>query len=704
MANREEVIKLAFEADLSDLRKELGKLPEIGTKEAKSMVKALEKQYKRAERAAKKSAKAQKDASGKVKAGFESAKQAAEGFGGAVGGSAGQVEKFARSMFEASKAIGPVGVGLIAAGLATAGFGIAAYKTGELIIGLIGDAEDLADSLEPFSDAGVFAPVPADTQASIERFNDSMSGLSALASSLKLEVGGELANAFGQSAEAMLVGSIAAKELFDALGGVATAFKLASGAAGLIVNSRIGEVTHADALEFLGFGDALDRWRTKANAAIDTARKLTEEQEKQKAATEKATLAAAADAEAKKAQAAAERAQAKAIRDTLKAIEEVEMARESLAKITESTTADLLSAEDKIEAAYDERITSIAEVAMESQDAGAVKEALDAAEARRIRELGALDAERSAAYRSDIADLAALDDARIEQQKRSLNDLAALEEQLGEEKKRAREAAAQDAVSATADGVASIASDIETLARLRQDAIVDNFEDYEESIEKEGKKRRRVQEEEIAGLLESGKISESEAQRRLNNIDAEEKADEKKIKAFRELSAKWSLKAFRSQKAAQKSLAIIDAARSAVSLTAAMAYLGPFAPLMAAGIAGSGLNTQLAVINAQSPPDFPVGGPVGDRIGSVSADHVPILATPSEGVVTARGMDALGREGLASINEGSGGAGQSIILQVGPDVVARAVMSSPDLASRISAELQAVMSITSGRVPVYGRG
>ena len=95
-------------------------------------------------------------------------------------------------MFEASKAIGPVGVGLIAAGLATAGFGIAAYKTGELIIGLIGDAEDLADSLEPFSDAGVFAPVPADTQASIERFNDSMSGLSALASSLKLEVGGEL--------------------------------------------------------------------------------------------------------------------------------------------------------------------------------------------------------------------------------------------------------------------------------------------------------------------------------------------------------------------------------------------------------------------------------------------------------------------------------------------------------------------------------
>ena len=61
----------------------------------------------------------------------------------------------------------------------------------------------------------------------------------------------------------------------------------------------------------------------------------------------------------------------------------------------------------------------------------------------------------------------------------------------------------------------------------------------------------------------------------------------------------------------------------------------------------------------------------------MSADHVPILATPSEGVVTARGMDALGREGLASINEGSGGAGQSIILQVGPDVVARAVMSSP---------------------------
>ena len=120
-------------------------------------------------------------------------------------------------------------------------------------------------------------------------------------------------------------------------------------------------------------------------------------------------------------------------------------------------------------------------------------------------------------------------------------------------------------------------------------------------------------------------------------------------------------------------------------------------------MAGTALGTQLAVINAQSPPDFPVGGPVGDRLGSLSADHVPILATPAEGVVTPRGMDDLGREGLASINEGRGGS-QNITLQVGADVVARAVMSSPDLAGRIAAELQAVMSITSGRVPVYGKG
>jgi len=678
---REEVIKLAFEADLSDLRKELGKLPEIGSKEAKAMVKALEKQYKRAERAAKKSAKAQKSASGKVKAGFESAKQAAEGFGGAVGGAAGGVEKFARSMFEASSAIGPVGVALVAAGLAVTGVGIAAFKASQLVVGLIGDAEELATSLEPFGEAGVFAPVPTETMASIQAFNDSMDGLVVVADKLKVELAGELAAGLDDLARKMVVGSLVVTDLIDKFGGLGAVIETTAAGPFIKLFKVLKDqdvVAGALASSWDGYGDAVGDARTKADELLEVVR---EQKEKTEAERKEAERAAAA----KKAQAAAEREYKKAVTESLKAIKDIEKARSSLAKITESTTADLLSDEQKIESAFQDRVDAIADVAMESKDAAGVKEALDAAEARRIRELSALDEERT------------------KSQKQQLQDVAALESQLAEQSRSMKAQAAADGMAAADAALSTAAASFGTLAQLRIDHIEGNFNAFEENIEKEAKKRRRNEESEIAGLLAAGKISEQEADRRLANLDALEKADKKKVKTAEKFAERQALKAFKGQKAAQKAQAIIDAARAAVALIPGFAFLGPGAPVAAAAVAGTALGTQLAVINAQSPPDFPVGGPVGDRLGSLSADHVPILATPAEGVVTPRGMDDLGREGLASINEGRGGS-QNITLQVGADVVARAVMSSPDLAGRIAAELQAVMSITSGRVPVYGKG
>ena len=51
-------IDLSFRADLSNLTKQLAKMPEVTEKEAKEMVKALEKQFKSAEKAAERAAKA----------------------------------------------------------------------------------------------------------------------------------------------------------------------------------------------------------------------------------------------------------------------------------------------------------------------------------------------------------------------------------------------------------------------------------------------------------------------------------------------------------------------------------------------------------------------------------------------------------------------------------------------------------------------
>jgi len=675
----EERVRIAFEADLADMRKELAKLPEISSKEAKAMVKGLEKQYKRAEKAAKKTAKAQKSASDKTRAGFESAKQAAEGFGGAVGGSAGQVEKFARSMFEASAAIGPVGAGLVAAGLAIAGIGIAGAASVKVIVGLIDEAEELAEAMKPFEEAGVFAPVPPETLASVHDFNDALGGIGVLADRLKLAIGTELAGAFSDSAEAILVAGFAVAgmmEKMEGLGKIARVVFPALAIKDVMVENE--SATWASVAAWAGYGDVLKEAQDDAAAAMVTSGKLRTAQEDEKAATESATRAKQAAAEA-------ERERARAIRETLKAIQDQQKATETLADITAAANEDWLSDEMKIEEAYQDRIDSIAEVMMASQDADATREALAAAEARRIRDLEALDEERANKQRSLLVEVDKM---------REMLDAKAAEA--------ARAAIAQtladiDTVIGTAGGA------IEGFAQLQIDKIQSILDKQTAAIEQEGEKRREKREENIAGLLESGKISEAEAERRLDEIDRLEDADEKKMKKLERIAEKQALKSFRMQKAAQKAQAIIDGARAAVALIPAFSFMLAGAPAGAAAAASIATATQLAVISAQKPPDFPVGGLVADRMpggGAASADHVNIMAQPQEGIVTGRGMDALGRDGLEAINTGGAMGGSTVVLQMDSATIAQAILSSPDLTGRIVGAL----GLTPGRAPVYGRG
>jgi hypothetical protein len=685
MANREEVIRLAFEADLSDMRKELAKLPEISSKEAKKMVSSLEKQYKRAEKAAKKTAKAQKDSAAKVSAGFESAKQAAEGFGGAIGGSAGQIEKFARSAFEASKALGPVGVGALAAGLAIVGVGAAAFAAGSFIVGMIADAEELIDTLEPFTDGDIFAPVPAETQASIESFNDTMSGLSAIASRLKLEIGGDLANAYAGSAEAVLVATFAVADFVEHMGGLGAVVETVVHGpfVGLARALKSTEgATVAGALEWAGYGEELESWRKSAKDTIDVAREEKEKVDEERKATERA-------AAAKKAAAAAERAYQMAVRGALKAIKEQQSAQDKLAKITTTANADLLTDEDKINQAHADRIEAIAEIALAAKDAGAVQEAIASADERRIRELQTLETERA------------------ENEKQLLREINELDMQMREAMKARAVAAVAQTLADIGLVASAIGGTIGTLGDLRINMIEETFNANAAAIEKEGEKRRAMKEENIASLLEAGKIDQAEADKRLEHIDELEKADKKKIKKLEKLSEAAALKSFKGQKAAQKAQAVIDGARSALALVPAFAFLGPGAPAAAAAVATTATATQLAVISAQKPPDFPTGGLVADRLpggAAANGDHFAISAQASEGIVTGRGMDALGRDGLDAINTQGGGGGNTFILKLNEQVIARAILGVPGLARQIVGELQAEMRITAGRVAVYGSG
>ena len=101
-------IDLSFRADLSNLTKQLAKMPDVTEKEAKEMVKALEKQFKSAEKAAERAAKAAGNA-------WKQSGRGAQRAGKDVGGFADQLKHTTEVTGEADSAIKGFGsaVGLV---------------------------------------------------------------------------------------------------------------------------------------------------------------------------------------------------------------------------------------------------------------------------------------------------------------------------------------------------------------------------------------------------------------------------------------------------------------------------------------------------------------------------------------------------------------------------------------------------------------
>lgn len=108
-----------------------------------------------------------------------------------------------------------------------------------------------------------------------------------------------------------------------------------------------------------------------------------------------------------------------------------------------------------------------------------------------------------------------------------------------------------------------------------------------------------------------------------------------------------ALFAFRVAQSAAVAQATIN---TALAVSQALAHIPPPANIpaaIAAGIAGA---AQVAVIATQSPPEFPRGGLI--RAEHLSADHGLVGVQAGEGVVSRRGMQRLGEDGLARLNRG----------------------------------------------------
>jgi hypothetical protein len=171
--------------------------------------------------------------------------------------------------------------------------------------------------------------------------------------------------------------------------------------------------------------------------------------------------------------------------------------------------------------------------------------------------------------------------------------------------------------------------------------------------------------EQVRRLRERGKLSEQQAKAQLRQIDKEEREraalTERRISdtqiildanteaAQKEAAAERAAvaKSFKATQALAKTQAIINAAASAVALTASLAYLGFGAPIAAATIAGSMLAVQLTTISRQKAPEFPMGR------AAPSPDHMGGFVQPDEGVASRRAMmDESFRRELDARNKG----------------------------------------------------
>lgn len=182
--------------------------------------------------------------------------------------------------------------------------------------------------------------------------------------------------------------------------------------------------------------------------------------------------------------------------------------------------------------------------------------------------------------------------------------------------------------------------------------------------------RRQVVDSELAAIESLSSTIVANAEDRIANG---EKLSAKEYSQVR----KRANVAFAASQAAAVTQIGIDAARSVLAMTAFLAgFTGPAAPGIAAGIVLPVAAAQTAAVLSRKPPSFPTGGRVGDK---VDGDHVMISAQRNEGVLTGRGMEAVGgASGLARINSGMS---QPVTVQVmlPGSVMAQAIVSDRDV-------------------------
>lgn len=182
----------------------------------------------------------------------------------------------------------------------------------------------------------------------------------------------------------------------------------------------------------------------------------------------------------------------------------------------------------------------------------------------------------------------------------------------------------------------------------------------------------QIAEQEAAADVASTKRQLSKL-RGIDNLTAAQQREKEALEDQLKAEKKAARAAWRGRKQLERASAIAGGAAATMRMTAYLAPLiGPAAVGVALGTVGPELAAQLATIAAEPPPTFALGGRVGDRAGEYP-DHVPVMASRDEGILTPAAMQRIGGSvGLDALNRGSGMGGDVTVIL--PDnVVVRSV-------------------------------
>lgn len=394
-------------ADLSELRRELAKLPNMSGEAAQKTLIKVEKAVQKAERAAKQSTKAisraQKEA---ARAAEKSTRDAGEGFKALyelAGGSGDQLEKLTK-LFEGlgaeSAAALSTALGFSAA---IVGIGAAAVAAAVGVVGLVRLAGELTDELEQVQKLSGVEIISPSQLASVQAANDALDSVKIAVSAAAVSLGAEFAPVVERAARLTLMLGLATADAInswtnngDALQDVAVFFavhlvkaittpirvmlKLAgligelSRMAGLTdVADKIDNIrqTYEDTVQSIAetavdfyfdkaadavddLGARFEEYGDKADALIETQTKLREQTEDTSKADEEAAEAAA--------KRAAELERLAAAAAAAKRAADLEQMAKSMEDLVTSETAHRLSAAEKIDASERQAIERLSEL------------------------------------------------------------------------------------------------------------------------------------------------------------------------------------------------------------------------------------------------------------------------------------------------------------------------------------------------------